>query len=63
MYLTNKEIKIVNFIQTDLEEKFIRFVNNVLTNNNDSLVDDFYYKWGTLFRGLNINSIEKFENL
>ncbi len=62
-HLTDKEIKIVNFIQTDQEEKFIGFVNNILANNSDSLVDDFYYKGGKLFRGLNINSMEKFENI
>ena len=61
--LTDKEIKVVNFIRTNQKEKFIDFVNNILTNNSDSLVDDFYCKGGSLFRGLNINSIEKFENI
>ena len=61
--LTDKEIKVVNFIRTNQKEKFIDFVNNILTNNSDSLVDDFYCKGGSLFRALNINSIEKFENI
>ena len=31
--LTDKEIKIVNLIQTHQTEKFIDFANNILTNN------------------------------
>ena len=31
-HLSDKEIKIVNFIQTDQEEKFVKFVNNILAN-------------------------------
>ena len=61
--LSDKEIKIVHFIQTNQIEKFIDLVNSILINNSDALVDDFYRKGGSLFRGLNINSIEKFENL
>ena len=61
--LSNKEVEIVNYIQTNQTEKFIDFIKSILTNNNNALVDNFYHKGGSLFRGLNINSIEKFENL
>jgi hypothetical protein len=62
-HLNDKEIKVVNLIQTNQEEKFIDLVNNILINNSDSLVDDFYCKGGSLFRGININTIEKFDKL
>lgn len=62
-YLNDKRIKIVNHIQTNQEEKFIDLVKNVLANNSNPFVDDFYCKGGSLFRGLNINSVEKFDKL
>lgn len=59
----DKDINFINFVQMDKKEKFIELVNKIFMNSGDALINDFYCKGGTLFRGLNINSIEKFENL
>ncbi len=59
----DKDANFINFVQMNKTEKFVDLVNKIFMNSSGALIRDFYYKGGTLFRGLNINSIEKFESL
>lgn len=47
---------------TDLDNT-LECIKNILTNINTSLTKEFYQKGGVLFRGLNIDTIENFEEL